>query len=83
MKRWIALLAALVLALLCTVSLAEEEAVVNPEALRLYSSEWADGFTNMKIYAEEEHWRVLIDSADGSLEWDYCCRYDEEQKCRY
>ena len=80
MKRWIALLAALVLALLCTVSLAEEEAVVNPEALRLYSSEWADGFTNMKIYAEEEHWRVLIDSADGSLEWDYCCRYDEEQK---
>ena len=80
MKRWIALLAALVMTLLCAVSLAEEEAIVNPEALRLFSSEWADGFTDVRIYAEEDHWRVRITSAGGSPEWDYCCRFDDEQK---
>ena len=79
MKRWIALLAALVMTLLCAVSLAEE-AVVNSEALQLFSSEWADGFTDVRIYAEEDHWRVRITGAGGSTEWDYCCRYDEAQK---
>ena len=34
----------------------------------------------MKIYAEEDHWRVWITSADGATEWDYCCLFDETQK---
>ena len=79
MRKWIALLAVLMMTVLCTVSLAEEESTVNPDALRLYSSEWADGFTTVKIYAEEDHWRVRIMSADGSVEWDYCCGYNEAE----
>ena len=79
MRKWIALLAVLMMTVLCAVSLAEEESAVNPDALRLYSSEWADGFTDVKIYAEEDHWRVRIMSADGSVEWDYCCGYNEAE----
>ncbi len=82
MKKWIAILAALIMAMLCTAGTAEEEAVstVNPEAVSLYYSEWADGFSSAKIYAEEDHWRVWIVSADGTTEWDYSCRYDEDHK---
>ena len=82
MKKWTALLTALMMIVLCAAGLAEEEtkSEVNPEAVELYSSEWADGFTSVKIYAEEDHWRVWIISADGATEWDYCCRYDEAQK---
>ena len=82
MKKWIALLIALMMAVLCAVSLAEEktESTVNPEAIGLYSSEWTDGYTSVKIYAEEDHWHVWITSADGTVKWDYDCLYDEEQK---
>ena len=38
MRKWIALLAVLMMTVLCAVSLAEEESAVNPDALRLYSS---------------------------------------------
>lgn len=82
MKKWIALLSALILALLCTAALAEEgtDYVVSPEAIKLFSSEWVDGYASVKIYAEEDHWRVRIVSGDGRTEWEYCCRYDEEHK---
>ena len=81
MKKWFALLAAMII-LMCAAALAEEgnEPAANPEAVRLYSSEWADNFTSAKIYAEGDHWRVWVTSSDGATEWDYCCRYDEEQK---
>lgn len=82
MKKWIALLIALMMTVLCAASLAEEEAeaAVNPEAIALFSSEWTDGFTSVRIYAEEDHWRVWIISADGTSEWDYCCLFDEKEK---
>ena len=82
MKKWIALLTALMMAVLCAAATAEEEteSTVNPEAYSLYSSEWADGFTSVKIFAEEDHWHVWITSADGAAEWDYSCLFDEEQK---
>ena len=82
MKKWTALLTALMMIVLCAAGLAEEEteSMVNLEAAELYSSEWADGFTSAKIYAEEGLWRVRIVSANGVTEWDYCCRYDEAQK---
>ena len=82
MKKWIALLIALMMTVLCTMALAEEEteSAVSQEAIKLYSSEWADGYTSAKIYAEEDHWHVWITSADGTVKWDYDCLYDEEQK---
>ena len=41
MKKWIALLIALMMTVLCTMALAEEEteSAVSPEAIKLYSSE--------------------------------------------
>ena len=70
MKKWTALLVALMMMVLCAVSLAEETgSTVSPEAIALYSSEWTDGFTNVRIFAEEDHWRVRVISADGTAEW--------------
>jgi hypothetical protein len=83
MKKWTALLIALVMTVLCAAAFAEEEVIeslVNPEAVQLFSSEWVDGFASVKIYAEENHWMVRITSADGATEWDYNCLYNEEQK---
>ena len=80
MRKWIALLAALGLVFLCAVTMAEEESMANPEAVRLFSSEWADGLASVRIYAQEDYWRVWISSADCTQEWDYCCRYDEARK---
>ncbi len=82
MKKRIAILVVLMMAVLCMTAFAEEEAesTVNPEALSLFSSEWVDGYTSAKIYAEEGQWRVWITGAGGTTEWDYCCRFDEEQK---
>ena len=81
MKKWTALLVALMMTALCAVSLAEETgSTVSPEAIALYSSEWTDGFTSVRIFAEEDHWRVWVVSADGTAEWDYCCLYDAAEK---
>ena len=82
MKKWIALLVAVMMMVLCAASLAEEgtESTVNPEAVALFSSEWTDGFTSVKIYAEGDHWIAWVISADGTAEWNYCCLFDEKEK---
>ena len=84
MKKWTALLIALMMTVLCCAALAEAEEVyeslVNPEAVKLFSSEWVNAFAGVKIYAEENHWMVWITSADGATEWDYNCQYDENLK---
>jgi hypothetical protein len=83
MKKWTALLMALVMTVMCAAALAEEEVIeslVNPEAVKMFSSEWVDGFASVKIYAEGSHWIVWITSADGATEWEYNCQYDEKQK---
>ena len=80
MKKWIAALLALMMILLCAAVSAEEEPVPDSEAMKLYNSTWADGFMMVKIYPEEDHWRVSIRNEDGSVEWNYSCLYDAEQK---
>ena len=83
MKKWMALLTALVMTVLCAAATAEEKtetAAVNQEALKLFSSEWADGFASIKVYAEEDYWRVYIVNESGSTEWEYSCRFDEAEQ---
>ena len=82
MKKMIAVLAALMLVLLCAAAPAEEssESAPSPEAMKLFSSEWVDNNGYAKIYPEEGHWRVIISSGNGAAQWDYSCRYDAEQK---
>ena len=80
MKKWIAALTALMMLLVCTAAPAEEESKVNPEALQLYSSEWVDTDMYVKIFAEEDHWKVWINTWDEAVEWDYTCQFDETDK---
>ena len=80
MKKWIAAAAALMMILVCTAAPAEEESMVNPEAFQLYDSEWVDAGMYVKIYAEEDHWKVWINTWDETVEWDYSCLFDEADK---
>lgn len=80
MKKWIAAVAALMMILVCTAAPAEEESMVNPEAFQLYDSEWVDAGMYVKIYAEEDHWKVWINTWDETVEWDYSCLFDETDK---
>ena len=81
MKKLIAVLAAMIMVLLCAAVTAENaaEAVPASDALQMFNSEWVDAEGSIKIYPEEDHWRVYIRSGNGAVEWDYSCRYDGEQ----
>lgn len=80
MKKWIAVLLALMILFCAAAAENVQESAPDSEVTELFYSTWADGFMMVKIYPEGDHWRVWIRNDDGTVEWYYSCLYDSEQK---
>jgi len=83
MKKLLALLLVLLLAVPCAMAEDEEleDAVEMPEAAAVFEGIWACDRASMEIIWEEEGFRVLItwgSSATEMTEWEYNCFYHEE-----
>ena len=81
MKKWIAILTALILALCCAAAFADDAAAeTDPEALALFDSDWVDGNAHIMFFPLGEEWNVQIENENRTIEWLYTCAYDKEQK---
>ena len=82
MKKVLAILMALVLAVACTAALAEEEPGFRPAPdPDHFSGIWECERASIEITWEEEGYRVLIEWNSSALEtttWEYSCLYHEE-----
>ena len=79
MKKWLGLLLALSLLLLCAAAFAEEPAAdTEKEAVGMFDSAWASGYAELKAYYMDGYWKIEI--AYGGFLWDYICVYDPELK---
>ena len=91
MKKWIAILLALILALSVTsvslAGLAEEEETPDygrrvPDSL-IFDSKWVCGYSMANLVPEDDGFRVEIAVTDNLAEgflWEYACWYDAESK---
>lgn len=85
MKRLFAVILALVLALSCCASLAEEtvEPVECPEEAKLYEGLWRNVDATIEIYWEELGYKVMIvyPHGDGKeTHWEYSCSVTDDNK---
>lgn len=79
MKKLIAALMALMMAVLCAAAFAEEPAAdTEKEAVGMFDSAWASGYAELKAYYMDGYWKIEI--AYGGFLWDYICVYDPELK---
>ncbi len=80
MKKLIAALLALMLVLLCAVSVAEEPAAdPENEIQKLFDSTWVCGSSTVEAWYMGGIWEVLVSVGYGATKWDYTCVYDAEQ----
>ena len=77
MKKTLAALVALMMALLCTIVLAEEKGP-DSEATKLFSSTWASGNTRVDVSNNDGLWEVEVKTEFGTTVWNYTCVYDAE-----
>ena len=79
MKKWIAVLTALMMVMLCAAA-AAGGAEAEEEARRLYESQWVGPGGSVRADCMYGYWEVKVISGDYSTEWDYVCLYDEARK---
>ena len=82
MKKWISILMAVCLLSTFICAEAEEKEIPQPEGGKKFESDWAIAYGLVRIYYEEEGYRVNVrmenpDQAAVS-EWEYSCYYNEE-----
>ena len=77
MKKIIAALLALMMALLCVAAMAEEH---ENEAQKMFDSAWVCGPSTVEAWYMGGIWEVVVSVGYGASKWDYTCIYDEEAK---
>ena len=81
MKKWISILLAVCLLSTLVCSAAEEKEIPQPKGGQKFESDWAVPYGLVRIYYEEEGYRVnvRIENSDQAAvsEWEYSCYYNE------
>lgn len=86
MKKWIAVLAAIMMVLLCAAAPAENESETAPNEtfspLNTFNSSWVDSDSTIEVRPaspEGDQWEITILNFDKTVEWKYSCIYDAEK----
>ena len=79
MKKWIAAITALMMAVMCTAALAGG-AEAEEEAIGLYDSVWLGSGGSISAVCMYGYWEVDVVNSDESIEWHYVCSYDEARR---
>ena len=79
MRKWTAMIAAVVMALLCAAA-AAGGIETEEEARKLFESQWIGPNGSIRADCMYGYWEVKVISSDYGTEWDYVCQYDEARK---
>lgn len=79
-RKWMAGLAAALLAFCCVWAAAEDAAVTADDgAVALFDSAWAGDRGEISLYYMDGYWKAEVTSFNSTEMWDYICVYDAEQ----